>query len=173
MRIRTFAASTLSAALMSAVAVATPAVAGESCGRGSEVRELVATFVGDIRDDVKSKEARKATRLALVESMRTFRGERADSRAERRGLGQEISDLARQQRDAENRVEGQALAAAILALTEQRERSKFRAGERKELKGSVSDLEAAIVDRADSQGEGEEISAAIRELLQQFTCKPA
>lgn len=174
MKIRTIGASVLTSALLTAGLAAAPAAADESCSPSSEIRELIATFVADIRDDVKAKDARAATRLALVESMRTLRGERAETRQERRGLGEQISALASQQRDSENRVEGRALSAAIVALTEQRERrGRLTAEERKELKGAIAGLEAAVVARADETGEGEDLSTAIREIVRRSTCKPA
>jgi hypothetical protein len=167
-------AAAFSAALLAPGLIAAPAAADETCRPGAQVREMVAAFVADIRDDVQSDRARAATRLALVESMRTFRGARADTAEERRGLGEQISALARQQNDAATRVEGKALAAAILALTERRERGgTFNAEERQELRGAIAGLKRAIVNRADSAAEGEELARAIRDLVQQFTCKPA
>lgn len=172
MNVRT-AALTVSSALLSAGLVAAPAAADESCRSSSEVRGMVAAFVADIRDDVKSDRARAATRKALVQSMRTYRGERADTAVERRALGEQISSLARQQRNTQNAVEKRALATAILALVEQRERGRFTAAERKELRGSVAGLKRAVASRADNADERAEIAAAIRQIVQQYTCSPA
>lgn len=134
---------------------------------------MVSAFVADIRDDVKSDRARGATRKALVQSMRTFRGEQAQTRAERRELGQQISALARQQRHTNNAVEKRALATAVLALVEQRERGRLTAGERKEMRGSIARLERAVKNRADNAGERAEIATAIRQIVQQYTCSAA
>jgi hypothetical protein len=168
------AAAAFSGALLAPGLIAAPAVADETCRPGAEVRDLVAAFVADIKADVRSDRARAATRLALVESMRTFRGERATTAAERRGLGEQISAIARRQSETENRVEGQALAAAIVALTEQRRGGpSFNAEERQELRGAIASLKRSIVSRADTAAEGEELAQAIREIVQQFPCKPA
>lgn len=167
-------AAVFSAALLAPGLIASPAAADETCQPGAQVRQMVADFVASIQDDVQSDRARAATRLALVESLRTFRGSRADTAEERKDLGQQISALARQQSDAATRVEGKALATAILALTEQRERGgTFNAEERQELRGAIADQKRAIVNRADNAAEGEELAQAIREIVQQFTCKPA
>jgi nucleoid-associated protein YejK len=172
MNVRT-AALAVSGALLSAGLVAAPAAADESCRSSSEVRGMVAAFVTDIRDDVKSHRARSATKKALVQSMRTFRGERAETAAERRELGEQISTLARRQKNTPNGVEKRALAAAVLALVEQRERGRFTAAEQKELRGSIAALRRAINKRADNAEERAEISAAIRQIVQQYTCTPA
>jgi hypothetical protein len=167
-------AAAFSAALLAPGLIAAPAAADETCRPGAEVRELVAAFVADIKDDVQSDRARAATRLALVESMRTFRGERAETAAERRGLGEQISAIARRQSETENRVEGKALAALILALTEQCHGGpSFNAEERQELRGAIAGLKRAIVNRADTAAEGESLAEQIRAIVQQFPCKPA
>jgi hypothetical protein len=167
-------AAAFSAALLAPGLIASPATADETCRPGAQVREMVADFVASIQDDVQSDRARAATRLALVESLRTYRGARADNAQERRELGQQISALARQQSNADTRLGGKALSAAILALTEQRERGgTFNAEERQELRGAIAGLKRAIVNRADTAAEGEQLAAAIRDIVQQFPCKPA
>jgi hypothetical protein len=167
-------AAVFSAALLAPGLITSSAAADETCRPGAQVREMVADFVASIKDDVQSDRARGATRVALVESLRTFRGAQADTPEERRDLGQQISALARQQNNAETRLEGKALATAILALTEQRERGgAFNAEERQELRGSIATLKRAIVNQADTAAEGDQLAQAIRALVQQFTCKPA
>lgn len=171
MKIRSGAAATLAGALLSAGLMTAPATADETCRSRAEVRGMVADLVAEIRDDVRSRPARAATRLALVESMRTFGGDRATTARERRALGQEIAALARRQSETQNRVEGRALATAIQALTEQRERGgTFTAQERKELRGDIAALRRALVQRADSRAEARRIATAVRALVQQFTC---
>jgi nucleoid-associated protein YejK len=169
------AATAVASALMSAtlVASASPAAADQTCKSSGEVGQMISAFVADLRDDVKSKRARAATRTALVESMDTFRGERAETAAERRELGEQIAALARRQKQTGNPVEKRALATAVLALVEQRERGPFTAAERKELRGSIAALRRAITNRADGAQEREEISAAIRAIVQQYTCAPS
>ena len=167
-------AAFLSTALLAPGLIAGPAAAVETCRPGAEVRAMVADFVASIQNDVQSESARAATRLALVESLRTFRGARADTADERNELGKQISALARKQSDAQTRVEGKALAAAILALTEQRRGGgTFTAPERQELREAVADLKRAIVNRADNAAEAEAFGQQIRDLVQQFTCRPA
>lgn len=168
-------AAALSAALLTPGLIAGPASAAPAtCRPGAEVRTMVDEFVTSIQDDVKSESARAATRLALVESVRTFRGERAATAADSQGLGEQISALARQQKNAETRLEGKALAAAILALTEQRQRGgNFTAAEQQELRGAVADLRRAIVNRADNAAEADAFGQKIRAIVQQFPCKPA
>jgi septal ring factor EnvC (AmiA/AmiB activator) len=169
-----FAAAACSAALLAPAFIAAPVAADDACRPGVEVRAMVADFVASLQDDVRSKSARAATRLALVESVSTFRGTRADTAAERKGLGQQISALARQLSDAETQVERKALTAAILALTEQRHGGpNFTAEERKELRGAIAGLKRAIVHRADTAAEGRQLADAIRAIVQQFPCKPA
>ena len=163
----------LSAALSSLTGLAPAFAASETCVSGAQLRAQVQELVAGLRDDVRSKQARAATKAALVESMRTYRGDRADSPAERRALGQEIAALARRQSQTTNRVEGKALAAAILALTEQRERGRFTAEERKELRSGLGVLQRAVVARTSSGAEGRQVAAAFKALHEQFTCTPS
>lgn len=167
-------AAAFSAALLIPAFIASPAAADDACRPGAEVRVMVKDLVTSIHDDVKSQSARAATRLALVESVRTFRGAHADTAAERQGLGEEISKLARQLSDAENQVERKALIAMILALTEQRHGGpSFTTDERQELRGAIADLRRAIVKRADTAAEGRKYGHAISAIVQQLSCKPA
>ena len=167
------AAAALTGVLMAGGIAVAPAQAADPCRPGSEVRAMVAAFVAGLHDDVRSERARAATRTALVESMRTFRGQRADTPAERRGLGEQVSALAKRQRETSNPVEKRALATAVLALVEQKERGRFTPGEQQQLRDSIAALRRVLVSRADSAAEGAELAAAIRELVQQFTCSPA
>lgn len=150
-----------------------PAAASEPCVSGAEVRAQVQELVAGLRDDVKSYRARAATKAALIESMRTYRGKRASSAEERQALGREIAALASRQSQTENRVEGRALAAQILALTEQRERGRFTAEEREELRLSLVRLRRAVVARTSNQAEGRQVANAFKALHEQFTCTPA
>jgi hypothetical protein len=147
------------------------ASAAEPCVSGAQVRSDVAELVADLRDDVKSSAARSATAHALGDALHTFRGVDADTAAERRELGEEISALAQQLNDAENLVERKALVADILALTEQRERGAFTDEERAELRAAVVRLKSTIVDRTDSRAEGQAVAAAFRDLHEQFNCR--
>lgn len=172
MRIVKTAASAMLMALVAVAALAPVASAAEPCVSGAEVRAQVQELVDGLADDVKSDRARAATKRALVESMRTYRGARADTPEERRELGEQISTLARRQSETENLVEGRALAAAILALTEQREQGRFTAEEREELRTSLVRLRRAVVARTSSEAEGQEVAEAFKALHEQFTCTP-
>lgn len=159
------------AALVFALAPATATAAAAACASRSEVRTQVTDLVHSLRDDVQSRPARSATAHALVEAIRTFRGVDADTAAERQGLGTEISALARQLKDAASLVERKALVAEIKALREQRERGAFTAEERAELRAAVAALKGALVDSTDRRAEARAVSAAVRDLQAQFSCK--
>jgi hypothetical protein len=157
------------AALVLSLSPATASAAGE-CASRSDVRMKVAELVHSMRDDVQSRPARSATAKALLEVDRTFRGAKADTAAERRGLGEEISALAKQLHDAGGLVERKALIALIHALTEERERGAFTAAERAGLRADVAALKEALVDRTDRPAEARGVSAAVRALQAQYGC---
>jgi hypothetical protein len=163
------AAVASAAALVLSVAPGTASAAGE-CASRSEVRMKVAELVHSLRDDVQSRPARSATAKALVEVDRTFRGAKADTAAERRGLGDEISEYLRQLRAAGTRVEGKALAAFIESLRVQRDGGALTAEERAELRADVAALKAALVDRTDRPTEARGVSADVRYLQSQYGC---
>lgn len=166
--------------LPAAVAVAAMAVGGlapvaaaaEPCLSGADVRAQISELVAGLTDDVRSDRARAAAKSALVESLRTYRGQRADSAEERQALGQEIAALASRQAETENRVEGRALAVEILALTEQREKGRFTAEERAELRDELRGLRRAAVARTSSDAEAQAVADAFKALHEQFACKP-
>lgn len=174
MRTKKMALPVALAAVGAGLVLTTPSAAhaADPCVSGAEVREQVHALVASLRDDVHSRSARAATRLALVESMRTYRGQKAATAEEREQLGQEISALARQQRDANTRLEGKALAAAILALTEQREAGRFTAKERHALGLADSAVRGVAVAKTDSRVEGQQVAAAFKALHEQFVCTP-
>ena len=152
---------------------ASPATAAEPCVSGAEVRAQVHELVASMRDDVQSRAARRATKRALVEAMRTYRGARADTADERNALGQQIAALARRQSDPATRVEGRALALAIVALTEQRERGpRFTENERDDLTAAKTRLRRAAVAQTSNGVEGQKVAAAFKALHTQFTCTP-
>jgi hypothetical protein len=164
------AVATLAAGIAPAgSATASPA---DPCVSGAAVREQVHSLVASLRDDVHSKAARSAIRVELVQSMRTFRGAKADTAAERRALGQEISALASAQRDASTRLEGKALATAIKALVEQRERGRFTAAERKDLKAANRAVKKSTLRHVDGKVAGQRVAAAFKAIHEQFICKP-
>jgi hypothetical protein len=163
-------ASVVSAtALVFSLAPATANAVG--CASASEVRTQVADLVHSLRDDVKSRPARAATGDALVEAVRTFRGAKADTAAERRGLGEQISALAQQLQAAGSLVERKALIAEIRALTEEREKGAFTAEERARLRAAVAALKDALVASTDNRAEARQVSTAVRGLQGQFGCQ--
>jgi hypothetical protein len=151
---------------------ASTASSADPCVSGQAVREQVHALVAGLHDDVHSKAARSAIRLELVQSMRTFRGARAETPEERKGLGKEISALASAQRDANTRLEGKALAAAIKALVEQRERGRFTASERDDLRAANRAVKRLTVAKVDGRAEGQAVAAAFRAIHEQFSCRP-
>ena len=108
----------------------------------------------------------------MIESLHAYRGHKATTAEERKELGQEISALARQQRNADTRLEGKALAAAILALIEQRETGRFTAAERHDLRLADAAVRRAAVAKTDHRVEGQRVAEAFRALHTQFVCTP-
>ena len=92
--------------------------------------------------------------VAIVVGGNTFRGADAGTAAERRGLGMEIAALARQLKDAPDRVARKAIIVQIRALTEQRERGAFTDAERAQLKEAVAALKNAGIAKTDGGAEG-------------------
>ena len=157
------------AALVLSVSPATASAAGP-CASRSDVRMKVAELVHSMRDDVQSRSARSATAKALVEVDRTFRGAKADTAAERRGLGEQISAYARQMHDMAGPVERKALIALMHALTEERERGAFTAAERAGLRADVAALKEVLVGKTDRPAEARGVSADVRYLQSQYGC---
>jgi hypothetical protein len=151
------------------VAVAAPADAAR-CVSGAQVRGQVATFVHDLRDDVRSAEARTAVRGAMVQSVRAARGVEASTPRERRGLGEQISALARQLKDAGTLVERKAIVAEIHALQEQKRAGRVTGRDLRRLRGDIGRLEHALVAATDTRGEGRQVAAFVHELMAQFSC---
>lgn len=151
------------------VLMATPADAAR-CVSGAEVRQQVATFVHGLRDDVKSKDARAAVRGAFVESVKAARGVKAETPAERRGLGEEISALAQQLKETSNVVERKALIAEIHALQEQKRQDHVSARDVRRLEGDVRAVKRALVAKVDTRGEGRQVATFVRDLTAQFDC---
>lgn len=140
------------------------------CLSGHEVRHEVSTFVHSLRDDVKSAHVRANVRAALVETARTARGAKADTPRERKGLGREISALARQLRTAENKVERAAIRAQIHALQEQKRADHTSAKDVRKLRADVKRLTHRIEAKTDSRAEGRQVAAFAREFMAQFNC---
>lgn len=158
------------AALVFSLAPGT-ANAAAACASRSELHTQVAGLVHSLRDDVHSRPARSATAHALVDAIHTFRGVDANTAADRRGLGEQISALAQQLHTAGTSVERKALVVEIHALTEQREKGAFTAAERAQLRADVAALKNALVDSTNRRAEAGQVSAAVRALQAQFSCR--
>lgn len=169
-KVRSLVAGVVAAAVASApVAIASPADAAR-CVSGEEIRQQVATFVHDLRDDVRSADARAAVRGAFVESVKAARGAKAETPAERRALGEQISALTRQLEDAPGLVERKALIAQIHALQEQKREGRASAGDLRELEADVRAVKRAIAAKVDTPSEGRQVAAFVRDLIGQFDC---
>jgi hypothetical protein len=129
--------------------------------------------VASLTDDVTRKSSRAHLAAALVDALHTFRGADADTAAERRALGEEISALSRQLKDAPDRVARKAIIVQMLALTEQRERGAFTDAERAQLNEAITALKSAVVAKTDGGAEGRAVAAAFKEIRAQFQCSPA
>ncbi len=146
------------------------AVAAESCASRSEVRAQIGDLVHDLRDDVRSRSTRSTIARSLVETLRTIRGEHADTAAERRAIGEEMARRARELRNTEEKAKGRALRLWLEDLREQRERGALTAEERDELRGAVEALKQALVERTDTRAEDRAVSADVRRLQADFAC---
>ena len=157
------------AAATAPVVLNTPAEAAR-CVSGAEIRQQVATFVHGIRDDVRSADARVAVRGAFVESVKAARGVKAQTPAERRELGEQISALAKQLEEAPGLVERKALVAEIRALQEQKRQDRVSGSDIRELEADVRAVKRAIVAKVDTWREGRQVAAFVHDLIDQFDC---
>ena len=168
------AAAVMTAAMTTAAIGPSTATAADPCVSGAEVRAQVHELVASLRDDIPARSTRAHIAAALVESLRTFRGVKADSAAERQELGQAIAALAKELKSAPSpgRPEGDRCGNFGLDRAA-RERGPFTAAERAELKAAVAALKNAVIARTDRAAEGREVAAAFSALHEQFTCRPA
>jgi hypothetical protein len=168
---RTGALVTTAALASLTMSVLSPGQASaQRCVWGENVRGEVAAFVHSLRDDVHSEKVRHKVRSAMVESVRAARGAKADSPAERRGLGAEIRVLARQLKDAKDKVARDALLAQIHALQDEKKAAHTDDGDVQELRSDVRALGKAISARADTRAEGRQVAAFVHDLMAQFDC---
>lgn len=158
------AASALVLTLTPASALAAP------CASRVELREQVAALRADMRDDITSRQARSATADAVHAVIDTFRGEDADTAAERESLGKQISAALKDLRSSHNRVERKALRAEIKALREQREKGRFTRAEREQLRAGLASLQGAVLSRADNPKERRELARDFRALRAELSC---
>jgi hypothetical protein len=154
-----------------AVPTATTAPAGAAtCLRGADVKQQVSMFVHSLRDDVQSSDARRAARAAFVESVKAARGAKADTPAERAALGQQISALAKQLKDATTVVERKALIAEIAALVDQKKSAATTSDDVQTLRTDLHRLGRSIQHRTNTAAEEQQVAAFVHSLLAQFAC---
>jgi hypothetical protein len=150
---------------------ATSAPAGAAtCVSGSDIKEQVSSFVHSLRDDVTSADARRAARAAFVQTVKAARGAKAGTPAEKAALGQQISALAKQLKDATNLVERKALIAEIAALVDQKKAQATTADDVKTLRADIHKLGRSIQHRTNTPSEDQEVAAFVHNLLAQFAC---
>lgn len=150
-------------------ATAAPANAA-TCVSGADIKQQVSTFVHSLRDDVKSADARTAARAAFVESVKAARGAKADTPAEQAALGQQISALGKQLKDATNVVERKALIAEIAALVDQKKSAPTTADDVQTLRSDIHRLGRSIQHRTDTPAEDQQVADFVHTLLAQFAC---
>jgi hypothetical protein len=169
MKTRILAVAVAAAATLVPTLAASPADAAR-CVSGAEVRRQVSGFVHSIRDDVESPSARAAVRGAFVESVKAAKGAKADTPKEKKGLGKEISALARTLKDAETLVERRAIIAEIHALQEQKRADEVTSDDVDSLQADVKKVKRAIVKKTDTVGEGRQVAEFVHALMAQFDC---
>jgi hypothetical protein len=157
------------AAAVLPVIAAAPASAAV-CLSGADIRQQVSTFVLSLRDDVKSQDARSAARAAFVQSVKAARGAKAGTPAEQAALGQEISALAKQLKDATNVVERKALIAEIQALVDQKKSAPTSTDDVQTLRADIHRLGRSIENRTNTAAEDNQVAAFVHNLLAQFNC---
>ena len=169
MKSRLIAATAVAASALVPLTVVAPADAAR-CVSGAEVRTQVSAFVHSLRDDVTSPDARTAVRGAFVESVKAARGVKADTAEKRKGLGQEISVLATQLKDAPGLVERKALIAQIHALQEQKRADEVTVEDVEAIAADLRKVRRAIVAKTDTGGEGQQVREFVHALMAQFDC---
>jgi hypothetical protein len=160
------AAAVLGMSLPTGSAVA----AEERCVPGQQVSAAIQALLDELRGEVPPS-AGRAVGHALKEAVQTFRGADADTAAERRQLGAEIRALVSRRADTESTVKRKAITVEVKSLQEQRERGRFTAAEKRELRAALQGLRAAVVAEADNPGVGRTLSAELRELLDDVGCE--
>lgn len=146
------------------------AATAASCPTQAQVKAQVAALVTQLRSDVPSVTTRAALRAALLESRRALRGAKAKTPAQRRGLGRQISALAKQLGDVHTAVHRRAILTQIHALQEQKERGGLTAAERARLKADNAALRKAVVAKLDNAAEIRSITSKFRAIHRSFTC---
>ena len=90
--------------------------------------------------------------------------------AEKAALGQQISALAKQLKDATNVVERKALIAEIHALVDQKKSAPTTADDVQTLRSDIHRLGRSIQHRTDTAAEDQQVADFVHTLLAQFAC---
>jgi hypothetical protein len=167
-----------SVAMATTVAVASLALSvlpaadasAQRCLTGADVRGQVSAFVHGLQDEVKAAKTRHEVKGALIESVRTARGAKADTPHESQGLGEEIRLLARQLKDAKTKVERDALIAQIHALQDQKKAARTTPDDVQTLRSDLRTLARDLSRKADTDARGRRVAAFVHDLMAQFNC---
>jgi hypothetical protein len=164
----TAAAAVLAAAM--ALGIAGPASATASCPTDHGAKAQVSALVTHLHDIVPSHQARAATRVALLQSLRALRGTSAPTKAERVNLGRQISALAKTLHTAPGLIERKAIVAAIHALQAQKARGPLTDEQRAQITADAAALEKVVVAKADTRAQRKAITEQFRKIHESFTC---
>ena len=167
-RIASMAAA--SALLLSFSPVSAEAAGGAAaCAPRSEVRGQVADLVAGLRDDV-SAQGRSALAEALVQALRTWRGDEAETAAERQSLGRQLSELIAQRRASDTKIEAKALVVSLKSVRERREPGAFTGEDQAAVRAALEALRQAVVEKTDSRAEGRAVATAMRAIVAGLPC---
>jgi hypothetical protein len=164
--------ATASAALATLVLTVSPAspASAQRCVSGADVRGQVSAFVHSLKSEVHSKATRHAVKRALIESVKAARGAKADTPHENRGLGKEIRLIAHQLKDANGKVEHDALIAQIHALQDQKKAAHTSLQDVKTLRADMRRLAKDLAAKSDTHAQVRQVAEFVHNLMAQFTC---
>ena len=163
-------ATTAAVASLALSVFPTASASAQRCVSGSEVRGQVSAFVHSLKGDVKSAQKRHAVERALVESVKAARGAKADTPEESRGLGAEIRVIARQLKDATDKLTHDALIAQIHALQDEKKAAHTTDADVKQLRSDARTLGRDLAAKADTDARGRQVAAFVHALMAQFDC---
>jgi hypothetical protein len=160
----------LAAASALVVTLSPVAASAAPCASRAEIRERIAELRSDMRDDVKSVQARSAVAEAVHTMIEAYRGAEADTAAESEKLGQLISAELKRMRETRNQVEKKALGLEIKALREERQPGKMTAEDRAALRERFAELKGTVLAKADRGAERSELRTDFEALRNTITC---
>jgi hypothetical protein len=164
--------ATASAALATLVLTITPVsqASAQRCVSGADIRGQVSAFVHSLKGEVDSKATRHAVKGALIESVKAARGAKADTRHENRGLGKEIRLIARQLKDAKDKLEHDALIAQIHALQDQKKAAHADREDVQTLRSDLKRVARDLSETSDTRAQGRQVAEFVHNLMAQFAC---